>query len=268
MLRRLLVTCLVLGLSTRAFADDPPNTPQPMPVAAPSTAAEQDLPYRFRDMLRFEARRARLARYFNGCVYTLIGAGIVSAGVVEFVTIDSSDPRADGLRAQSYVMMSLGGVAVIGALVLTFLPSPSERLQAKYSTYADDGRIPLATRLYDGEQALRATARSEMISRRVVGTTSIAIGVGLAVMAVWRSTLTETTTTDRTVSGTLTAASSLATVGAGIASIWFQRGAAEVMLAHWEASQGRFPEASNHLRIIPLLAPMPGGATAGVRIEL
>lgn len=268
--RSWIVSCAVLTLCARSFAGDPPNTPQPMPPAQenPRSLASQDLPFRFRDMLRFEADRARLARYFNGAMYTLTGAGIVTAGVVGFATIDRGDPRADGLRAQGYVMMSLGGAAMVGALVLTFLPSSAEKLEATYSVYADDVRIPPEKRLYDGEQALRVMARRDMISRRVVGTMSIAIGVGLAAMAVWRSTLTESTTTDRTVSGTLTAASSIVTIGTGIASIWFQRGSAEVTLAHWEASQGRFHEAWNGVRITPIVALARGGGSAGVVLEL
>lgn len=264
------VFCAVLAFSTRALADDPPNTPQPMPppLDNPTSAEAQDLPYRFRDMLRFEADRAQSARYFSGGVFTLTGAGIVSAGVVSLATMDANDPRADGLRAQAYVMMGLGGAGVVGALVLTFMPSSAEQLEKAYSAYADDTRVPASKRLYDGEQALRVMARRDMISRRIVGVTTIAIGGGLAVLAVWRSTLTENTTTDRTISGTLTAASSLATVGAGIAQIWFQRGAAEVALAHWEASQGRFHEATYRPRVTPILAPTLGGATAGLILEL
>ena len=165
-------------------------------------------------------------------------------------------------------MMSLGGVAMVGALVLTFLPSSAEKLEVMYSTEMNDAHIPADKLLYNGEQALRVMARRDMISRRVVGVTSIAIGLGLAVMAVWRSTLTENTTTDRTVSGTLTASSSLVTIGTGIASIWFQRGSAEVTLAHWEASQGRFHDTSSGVRFTPLVAPTLGGATVGMLLEL
>jgi hypothetical protein len=79
---------------------------------------------------------------FNGSVFTLTGAGILTAGAVGFATVDPSGTRAGALRAQSYVMMGLGGRAVVGALFLTFMPSAAERLQESYSVYADDGGYP------------------------------------------------------------------------------------------------------------------------------
>jgi hypothetical protein len=263
------ITCALLAFSTRALADDPPNTPQPMPPPPdnPASADVQDLPFRFRDMLHYEAERARTARYFSGTVFTLSGAAIVTAGVVSFATTRADDPRASGLRAQAYVMMSAGGAAMAGALFLTFMPSSAEPLEGVYSAYAEDRRVSAAKRLYDGVQALRVMARKDMISRRIVGATTIGIGLGLAALAVWRTTLTENTTTDRTISGTLTAASSLATIGAGVSQIWFQRGAAEVALAHWEASQGRLHEARYRPRVTPIITPVLGGAIAGLMLE-
>ena len=265
-----MVSCAVLTLSTRASADDPPNTPQPMPAPPenPTSAEAQDLPYRFRDMLRFEADRAREGRYFSGGVYTLTATAVVTAGALSLATADTKDPRIDALRAQAYVMISVGGVAVVGASVLTFIPTSAEQLEKNYSAYAGDERVPAAKRLYDGEEALRVMARKDMLSRRIVGASTIGIGVGLAALAVWRSTLTESSTTDRAISATLTAASSLATIGAGVGLLFFQRGPSEVALAHWEASQGRFRQASLPLRITPLLAPVRGGATAGMLLEL
>ena len=63
-------------------------------------------------------------------------------------------------------------------------------------------------------------------------------------------------------------ASSIVTVGAGIAQIWFERGPAELALGHWEASQGRLHESLDRPRITPIFAPTRGGATAGVRLDL
>lgn len=268
--RTLAVACILLTLSTRALAGDPPNTPQPMPLPPDNagSADAQDLPYRFRDMLRFEADRARSERYFVGSVYTLTGVGIVSAGAVTFATIQADDRNGDAKRAQAYIMMGAGGAAVGGALFLTFMPSSAEQLDKSYSAYANDIRVPASTRLYWGEQALRIMARRDMIARRIVGTTSIAIGVGLAFLAVWRSTLTESTPSDRAVSVTLAAASSLVTVGEGVAQLWFLRGSAEVTLAHWEASQGRFHDALNRPSLTPFVVPNLRGATAGILLEL
>jgi hypothetical protein len=270
MTRSAAASLAVLTFCARALAADPPNTPQPMPppLAHPNSPDAQDLPHRFHDIVRFEADRARLSRYFIGSVYTLTSLGIVGAGVVSIATAQASNPNAGALRAQGYVMMSAGGVAVAGSLFLMFMPSSAEQLEESYSAYADDERIPAANRLHDGEEALRVMARRDMFTRHVGGATSIAIGVGLACLAVWRAALTESTASDRLVSGTLSAASSLVTIGMGISQLWFQRGSAEVTLAHWEASQGRFRDASNGPHVMPILAPTSGGAMAGIVLEL
>ena len=244
MTRSAAASLAVLTFCARALAADPPNTPQPMPPppAHPNSPDAQDLPERFHDTVRFEADRARLARYFTGTVYTLTSLGIVGAGLVSIATTQANNPNAGALRAQGYVMMSAGGVAVAGSLVLTFMPSSAEQLEESYSAYADDLRIPAANRLHDGEETLRMLARREMFARHVAGAgRAYSIGIGLACLAVWRAALTESTASDRLVSGTLSAASSLVTIGVGISQLWFQRGSAEVTLAHWEASQQSLP---------------------------
>ena len=270
---RALSLALALGCASwcsRARADDPANTPQPMPPPRddPGSVEAQDAPYRLRDVLRFEAERGRMARYFDGVVFTLAGIGIVTAGVTSLALTSTSDPDARTARAQAYVMIAGGGVVTVASLVHALVPSSVEKLARSYETDAEDTRVPAERRVYLGEEALRAAARSDMTTRRITGAVTIVAGLGLAVLAVWRSTLTESSKSDRTVSGTLTAASSLVTVGSGVAQIWFLRGPSEVALAHWEASQGRLREGASVPRIAPTLTAGPGAVVAGLILSM
>jgi NO-binding membrane sensor protein with MHYT domain len=262
--------CLVLASEAPAFSSEPPTTPQlPPPTPAhPYSEVSQDAPFRFRDMLRFEAERARTARYYNGVVFLLASTVILTAGAITLETADPKDPSVNTVRAQAYVFMGIGAVALGGSLFQMIPVSSAEQLERAYSPHAADTRIAASTRVYDGVEALRVAARKEAFTRHVVGGTTIAIGLGIAALAGWRSTLTEGTATDRTISATLTGASSIVTVGAGIAQIWFERGPAELALGHWEASQGRLHESLDRPRITPIFAPTRGGATAGVRLDL
>jgi hypothetical protein len=262
--------CLVLAWEAAVLAGEPPTTPQlpPPPPANPYSQVAQDAPFRFRDMLRFEADRARTARYYDGVVFLLASAGIFTAGAITLATADRKDPSVGTVRAQAYVIMGIGAVALAGSLFQMIPVSSAEQLEKAYAPHAADARIPAATRVYDGVEALRVAARKEAVNRAVMGGTTMAIGVGIAALAAWRATLTEGTATDRTISATLTGASSVVTLGAGIAQLWFQRGPAELALGHWEASQGRLRESFYRPRVTPIFAPTLGGATAGIRLEL
>lgn len=248
-----------------AFARDP--TPEAALPQAPASPAfvEREMPFRLLDVLRYESARARVSRLYSGTEYMLAGAGIIAAGMLSFATVDAHASNADGIRGYAIVLGGLGTVAIGASLYLMLSPSAAERLERTYAPRAFDPTMPTAVKLREGEAELRALAKKDATQRKFVGVTSIGIGLGVAALAVWRSSWAEATSTDRTVSLTLTSVSALVAIGAGISQLWFQRGSAEVALAHWEASQGRLTTTA---RVVPVLAPMPGGLSAGVIIVM
>ena len=270
----LLASAFALALTFPAVAHAEVAAPGPLPAvpAAPgTTAAADDLPLRFRDMLAFEAGRARTERLFNGVVGAVSSLGIVAAGTISVATASPSDPNAGVVRSYGYVMLSLGGTVLISSLIGMIPQSSAERLFFEYEPIAEDKRYDAEWRIRRGEDALRTLAAKDMQMRRIVGVVSVVAGLGVAGVSVWRATWTGLTPADRAVSGTLTGAAAVLAIGQGVARIWFMRGSAEVALAHWQASQGRMrdpdPPPKVTARVAPLLAPLNGGFVGGLTGE-
>lgn len=106
----------VSGLG-HARADEPPAPVPSVPAAIGTHAAAEDLPLRFRDMLAFEAARARPDRLFSGIVNSISGLGLIGAGVISLATAAPSDPNAGVVRSYGYVMLSIGGTALLASLI-------------------------------------------------------------------------------------------------------------------------------------------------------
>ena len=256
------------GLAHADEAPPPPAPVAPVPAAAGTHEAAEDLPLRFRDMLAFEAERARTERWFNGVIGSLSSLGLIAAGSISLATASPSDPNAGVVRSYGYVMLSVGGTALIASLIGMIPQSSAERLYEEYNPIAEDSHYDHEWRIRRGEDALRLAAEKDARMRRIVGAVSIAAGIGVAGISVWRATWTGLSPADRAVSGTLTGASALLALGQGIAHIWFMRGSAEIALAHWQASQGRMREAEpppkTSLSVSPLIAPVSGGFVGGL----
>jgi hypothetical protein len=274
------IPIFVLAVSGRAHADDAdasapaqelvvtPVNPPPavtVPTVAPSIVApstiDEDLPLRFRDMLRLEASRARAGRYFNGTLSILGGAGVVTAGVVSLTTAADGDTARKDI---SYLIIGTGGLSLLSSLLGVFGQTPIERLYDAYAPFAEDHKFTAAQRLSEGEDALRQMASSDASSRRIGGITNIVVGVALGGLAVFFGVSTLFNPDDRIVLGTLTGVSALVAVGSGIGQLWFQRGPAEVALEHWEAARGLRHEA---LTLTPMLAPTRNGAMGGFSLS-
>lgn len=273
---RRLITCVgVAGLlsSTPALADDPVTddpTTRPshrfLPAPPGTAAAADDLPLRFRDMLEFEAARARPQRLFNGMVWTVSSLGLIGAGAISLGTASSSDPNAGVVRSYGAIMLGIGGTTLLAALIGMIPASSVERLYKAYAPIAIDARFTTASRLRLGEDALRTLARKDATNRYIAGTVAIVAGVAVAIISVWRGTWTQLAPADRAISGTLTGASALLALGSGIGRIAFERGSAEVAMAHWQASQGRMRDVPRHasIVIVPRIEPIEGGVLGGL----
>lgn len=264
-----------LTLVVRAHADDPDasapiTTPAPAPVPAPAAAltatptpaaseVDEDLPLRFRDMLRLEASRARTSRYFNGALSIVGSGGVVAAGVW---SLTSAQPGDDGRKYISYLIIGTGGLGLLSAVLGLFGQTPIERLYEAYAPFADDKKFSADQRLREGEEALRGMAASDAASRRIGGITNIVVGAALGGLAVFFgvSTTLFPNPDDRLVLGMLTGVSALVAVGSGIGQLWFQRGPAELALEHWEAARGLRREA---FVLTPVLSPLRNGAAGG-----
>lgn len=222
-------------------------------------------------MLAFEAARARPDRLFNGLIGSVSGLGVMAAGAIGVATATSDDPNAAVVRSYGYIMLSLGGTALIASLIGMIPRSSAERLFFAYEPIAEDTRYDAEWRIRRGEDALREAAANDARSRRIFGVVSIVAGFGVAGVSIWRATWTAISPADRAVSGTLTGASAVLAFGQGVARIWFQRGSAEVALAHWQASQGRMrdpdPPPKTSVLVTPLIAPVNGGFLGGLAGE-
>jgi len=260
---------VVLGWTSSAFADEPQHSTATTPAPIGTPAAAEDLPLRFRDMLEFEAERARPERIFNGVITSVSSLGVIGAGAISLAAVDQNDPNRGVVASYGYIMISLGGTGLIASLIGMIPQSSAEQLYFEYAPIATDTRYNAALRIQLGEDALRARARKDAFMRKVVGLTNIAAGLGVASISVWRATFSSLTPADRAISATLTGASALLALGQGIARLWFMRGSAEIALMHWQASQGRMravddPPPKTSLELAPFLAPIAGGFVGGV----
>ncbi len=252
--------------SSSALATEPSAVVLPAPAGTP--AAADDLPLRLRDMLEFEAQRARPERIFNGVITSVTSAGLIGAGAISLVAVDPSDPNHGVVASYGYVMISLGGTGLLASLIGMIPQSSAEQLYYEYAPIATDTRYNAALRLQLGEDALRARARKDALMRKVVGVANIAAGLGVAGISIWRATWTQLTPADRAISATLTGASALLALGQGVARLWFLRGSAEIALLHWQAAQGRMREVEappkTAFQLVPVLLPMSTGFVGGV----
>ena len=263
------VCALALLAPALAHADDAPAASlAPVPAKVGTTEAADDLPLRFRDMLAFEAERARPDRLFNGIIGSVSALGVIAAGTISVATASSDDPNAAVVRSYGYIMLSLGGTAFLASLIGMIPKSSAESLYEEYEPIAEDTHYDPEWRIRRGEDALRVAAARDQRNRKIFGAVSIIAGFGVAGISVWRATWTAISPADRAVSGTLTGASAVLAFGQGIARIWFQRGSAEVALAHWQASQGRMrepdPPPKTSVLVTPLIVPVNGGFLGGL----
>lgn len=233
----------------------PTTTPAPTP---PAPTVDEDLPLRFRDMLRLEASRARASRYFNGTLSILASGAVVGVGVYS-LTIAQDDLS----HALSYLIIGSGGLGLLSAILGVFGQTPLERLYESYAPFAEDHKYSADQRLLEGEEALRGMAASDAASRKIGGITNIVVGAVLGGFAVFFGATSSFSDRDRIVLGTLTGASAVIAIGSGIGQLWFQRGPAEVALEHWEAARGLRREA---LTIVPMFAPVNHGVVGGVSL--
>jgi hypothetical protein len=263
-------------LATHARADEPDasapsSTPDPAAAPVPTPAppvsppvpvasVDEDLPLRFRDMLRLEASRAKASRYFNGTLSIIGGGGVVAAGVYSLTTAADGDSLRKDI---SYLIIGTGGLSVLSAVLGMFGQTPIERLYESYAPFADDHKYSAEQRLREGEEALRGMAASDESSRRINGITNIVVGAAIGGLAVFFAASSVFPDDDRIVLGTLTGVSALVAIGSGIGQLWFQRGPAELALEHWEAARGLRREA---FTITPMISPTRSGAVGGVTL--
>ncbi len=274
---RLLAVSVALAASVvvamPVHADEPPAAVVPVPAPIGSPAAKRDLPLRFRDMLAFEAERARPERLFNGVIGAVSSTGLIAAGAISLATADSTDTNASVVRSYGWIMLSIGSTAFLASIIGMIPRSSAESLLIEYEPVAKDTRYDPEWRVRRGEDMLRAQARKDANMRLVFGIANILAGIGVAGISVWRATWTGITPEDRAISGTLTGASAILAIGQGVGRIWFQRSSAEVALVHWEATQGwlrgltEAPPEPPKVSFAPLVAPTQGGVVAGVAME-
>lgn len=267
-----LVVAAPLLFASIVRADDTVAPPPPVPAKVGTPAAADDLPLRFRDMLAFEADRARPERLFNGIIGSISSTGLIAAGAISLATADSNDANAGVVRSYGYVMVSIGGTALLASLIGMIPRSSAEKLLSDYEPIAEDKRYDPEWRVRRGEDALRAQAKKDAMTRVIYGVVNIIAGLGVAGIAIWRATWSGITPADRAISGTLTGASSVLAIGQGVGRIWFQRGSAEVAFLHWQASQGRMrdveePPKPAAVSFSPLLMPIPSGFVGGIAAE-
>lgn len=226
-----------------------------------NTNAEADAPLRLRDMLRLEARRARAGRYYAGSLSVLGAGAATAAGVISLTTAESADTAR---KTYSYVIVVSGGLGLVSSLYGMVSQSPLERLTETYEPIATDDRLPAEQRLQTGEQGLREVAAIDATSRRIGGITSIVLGTGLGGLAVWFGTTKDLSSSERLFLGTFTGISSILAIGSGIGRLWYQRGDAEIALAHWESARGTRHDAW----LVPIIAPTQGGLFGGLSLSL
>lgn len=228
----------------------------PAPPAA-WTPSEED-PLRFLQLLRGEADRQRAQRYFGGAVGLITGGAIASAG--GFMLSDSTLPKL-----YAYFTIGSGALVALSSLLSLFGQNGIERLADAYEPIAEDTTLPAAKRLASGEQALRALAASEHSGRIISGVTSIVTGIILGGFAVYFALDTSLSDTNRMLFGGLIGVGGLTSIGSGVSSMTWQRGPAEIAMEHWDAARGA-PHAAAGLRVMPLLAPLQGGAAVGLSL--
>lgn len=274
-MRSIALALPILWLAAHAHADEPdagpptiaaPTAPAPTPTAPTATptptptvsAVDEDLPLRFRDMLRLEASRARASRYFNGTLSILGGGAVVGVGVYSLTIAEDSLTKD-----LSYLIIGSGGLSLLSAILGMFGQTPIERLYESYAPFAEDHKFSANQRLVEGEEALRVMAGSDASSRRIGGITNIVVGAVLGGFAIFFGVTSDFSARDRIVLGTLTGVSALVAIGSGVGQLWFQRGPAELALEHWESARGLKREA---FTIAPVLTPVTQGAVGGVSL--
>jgi hypothetical protein len=256
----------------------PPPPPPTAATAAPTKHEDDQEPLRLGRLIETESDRAKARRFGGSAVGMVTGGGIIASGALILAVGVQPGNDATFIDIFGVTTMIIGGVQVVSNLVSLFITSPMERMFDAYAPIAIDKDLAPSERVRRGEVLLASMAELERRNRLTEGTTNLVVGVietGLAIVVaadkdlvfdynpaandVWRASF-----------ALAFALGAATTLGSAIASMVWERGPAEVAWEHWQATHGNVTvhtEAKNKLQLRPLIAPMPGGGMAGVRLR-